>query len=531
MILHSSTILIAILLLLSSSTKAITPHLRRGLVDPENLPVLNSEDIIPSQPPYNYDVMNHFNENCDPSPCPDATFCGIDGQCHAYSCDAWYTLGPPFFTNYTKGVSEDLVCDDNSDMDRTYRDQSPMCGDDWPVAVEFLTGDNIVSRQCPMEDIPHVSFRRKCTARPTPDTTLVCYDMGTTTLPVATERQAEPDYLQHYLEDIGGRTGRHVYSLSVMAPSYGIFLPLGDYNETELNTTVLQSSMGCSLRNSQPGDKPFGYCDENGGCRVHEFCGRDKTCHSIDCDNLYQYGPVSMVGEQEYFDSSNSGGASQLTCALYNEEEENVIIGNDTSGIYHDICQDDEWPTALEYKCSPRNIWSGASDACPQKSKSDGRLLSFARRCLGQPNPDQIFLCYDMKGVSLADYTADYVQLVTENPNCTKENLDSFLGPERFGDWPMCPQEEPNCLTARHEMTNRLYGDGYSTNLYWRKMSEDALAYPLNLDALDKALYSRLYGWRRPDPWDSDDDSGCGPWRFGSSVMVATAAFVVACVL
>ena len=523
------------ILLLSSSAKATAPHLRRGLVEPDNLPVLNPENVVPTFPPYNDDNVNHFNENCDPSPCSDATFCGVDGQCHAYSCDAWYTLGPLFFTNYTKGLSEELVCHDNIDMDRTYRDQSPICGDNWPVAVEFLTGDNTVSRQCPMEDVPSVSYRRKCTARPTPDTALVCYDMGTTTIqPEATGRQVESEYLENYLEDIDGRTGHHVYSLFMMAPSYGIFLPLGEYNATtKFNATVLQSSMACSLRNSQPEDTPFGYCDENGGCRVHEFCGRDEICHSIDCENLYQYGPDSMVGVQEEdSDSNNSGDPSQLTCTLYNEEEDDDILGNDTAGIFYEICEDDRWPTALEYKCSPRNIWSGTIDGCPQTSKSDGRVLSFARRCLGQPNPDQIFLCYDMKGIFLADYTADYVQLVTEHPNCTEQNLDSFLGAKGYGDWPMCPQQEPNCLMARHEMTNRLYGNGYSTNLYWHKTSEDALAHPLNLDALDNALYSRLFGWRRPDSWDSDDNSGCGIWRCASSAMVATAAmFALVCVL
>ena len=533
MITHTSrniaSVAIVATLLLSGVTAASL--LRRGLNQEEENSLLLLQDLNRTE-----EDVNHFNENCS-FPCSDAEFCGLDGQCHAYSCEAWYTLGPPFFTRYQEGASGDLMChtaatSNNNGADRTFLGQSPVCGDDWPVAVEFLTEGNNVSRQCPVDNVPSMPYLRKCTARPTPDTALVCYDMGGVAVAVsasgntdtaatetetATTRQFdnENDSLRPYLAEIDGMAGRHVYSLYVSAPSYGYFLPLGESNSTELNTTALQSSMYSSLTTSQPEEeRPFGYC-EPGGCRIEEFCGRDKVCHSIDCDNLYRYGPVSMAGEQEDPDSD-----PQVECTLHEE----FIGSNDTST--NTPCEDDEWPIALEYRCSPFNIWSSSSALCPKYSNSDGRLLSFARRCVGQPNPDQTFVCYDMKGVSLPDYTADYVDIVANNPNCTTNNLEPYLLDEENKNWPMCPTDSPSCITARHQMTNQVKNQSYGTNLYWHDMSEDAFLHDLNLEALDHALYSQLIGARLSG--STPESNSRGKLGLASSVMVVTVVYFVA---
>ena len=263
--------------------------------------------------------------------------------------------------------------------------------------------------------------------------------------------------------------------------------------------------MGSSISEDE---RAFRYCDDQnideaqvgGGCRIHEFCGRDKRCHSIGCDNLYRYGPDSIVGVKEEDWEDND---TELTCT-FNDEVDGVAMENDTSGTSYGICEGDEWPVAMGYSCSPGNLWVGWSSlgiACTQKAEPRKRTLPFARRCEGQPNPHQVFLCYDMKEVILSDYTGDYMKLATDG-NCT--------------------------MTARHEITNRVVGNSYSTNLYPRRVYEDAL------EAVDNALYSRLFGWHKQESLDSEDSSGsedisgCGPW---SLITPLFTLIVVACLV
>lgn len=457
---------------------------------------------------------------CWPESCSDTQFCGVDGQCHNYSCDAWYTLGRRFFTRYEEDVSEALTChDNNGDDDRTYWNREPICGDDWPVAAEFFkTSDGaILSRPCPVDNVPSISYRRKCTARPTFNTTLVCYDMGTS---------SSSDSIS-FAAINNATVGEHVYNLYVSAPSYAVSLPLGEpsSNRTELNITVLQSSMYSALLDSyQPPelDRPIGsffdFC-EPGGCRISEFCGRDKVCHSIDCDNLYQHGPEGMAGAQDDPDSH----PAQYQCTMqhsYNDADllptstSTAKSNNDTSLMINappkPVCDDGAWPIALEYRCSLPNFLSSAFTLCPQNSKSNGRMLSFARRCTGQPNPDQTFVCYDMKGVSsLEEYAANYVNLVSTNSTCTTDNTLSEWMAEEVQSWPMCRRGDwatSECRSARHIMMNQVNGPSFiNGNIYWHEMSEDAFMNELSLEALDNAIYSELTGMRYDKP-DSDVD-------------------------
>ena len=467
--------------------------------------------------------VDHFNKAlCWSESCSDTQFCGVDGQCHNYSCDAWYTLGPRFFTRYEEDASEALTCHDNNDDDdgdRSYWNRAPLCGDDWPVAVEFFKTSHgaILSRMCPIDNVPSISYRRKCTARPTHNTTLVCYDMGTS---------SSSDSIS-FAAINNDAVGKHVYSLYVMGPGYYYFLPLGESssNRTELNITVLQSSMYSELSESyQPPDleRPIGsffdYC-EPGGCRISEFCGRDKVCHSIDCDNLYQYGPEGMAGAQDDPDSH----PEQYQCTMQHSNNDADLLttstsaaksNNDTSLMINapptPVCDDGAWPIALEYRCSLRNSGSSAFTLCPQNSNSNGRMLSFARRCTGQPNPDQTFVCYDMKGVSsLAEYAANYVNLVSTNSTCTMDDNQIKWMDKEVQSWPMCRRGDwttSECRTARHIMMNRVNGPSFiNTNIYWHEMSEDAFMNELSLEALDNAIYSKLTGMR-PDKPDSNAD-------------------------
>ena len=40
----------------------------------------------------------------------DGQFCGVDNQCHIYSCQSWYEFGPRNFTGYD--ANSPLVCQD-----------------------------------------------------------------------------------------------------------------------------------------------------------------------------------------------------------------------------------------------------------------------------------------------------------------------------------------------------------------------------------------------------------------------------------
>ena len=134
--------------------------------------------------------------------------------------------------------------------------------------------------------------------------------------------QAEIDYVEPYLDDINGRTGRHVYSLSVMAPSYGYILPLGEYNATELNTTALQSCMDCSLSNSQAEDKrAFGYCDDNsdeqggGGGKsavIQEYLYRMIAAEEKPVREIWLISPQRMISGMSFVGQWESAQSNEL---------------------------------------------------------------------------------------------------------------------------------------------------------------------------------------------------------------------------
>lgn len=441
------------------------------------------------------DELNHFNDDC-PSPCLDTEFCGVDQKCYSYSCDAWYIFGPTFFTNYKASTSEDLACSIRGEPwveDRTYLSQSPACGDDWPVAIQFLEPDN-PAYGCPHEGIASLPFSRKCTARPNATTAFVCYDLASSSLDTGPDVN---EYVQDYLASVNNDTaGKHVYTLKVGAPTYTYFLPLGENNQTAFNSVAAQSAMSSNLDVIY--DRPFGFCESSNGCRIGEFCGRDNACHEIHCENLYEYGPTSLAGKR---DLGNTDDEGLLECSL---QQENMTTGENTS-MASEICDDNEWPVALEYRCSPPmmgNVFSFPPKVCPREieARSDGRYMSFVRKCMAQPNPDQSFACFDMKGaqdVSLADYAATYVEKIQQNPICTSDNLGPEF-PVVTQDWPMCPRNytgTEDCLTARHTIQSLVQNQSYSTSMYWYGTSEDALQNDnVNLEALDKAIFSVLTG-------------------------------------
>jgi hypothetical protein len=94
-------------------------------------------------------------------------FCGVDGLCHTYSCQAWYKYGPRKFTGYIEGSSPDpLICQD----------------------YFFNSGDALfysgVQYGCYSTDPPRIQqrFTRSCSQVVSQLTTLFsCYEMATDT--------------------------------------------------------------------------------------------------------------------------------------------------------------------------------------------------------------------------------------------------------------------------------------------------------------------------------------------------------------
>ena len=355
-------------------------------------------------------------------------------------------------------------------------------------------------------------------ARPTPTTAFVCYDMEQNT--------ANNDYLETYQTEVDGRDGRHAYTLYVGRPTYTLFLPLGESNSSDLNTTALASAMRSELSELAPErEGQFQYC-EPGGCRISEFCGRDKLCHEIDCESLFHYGPESVAGVQDkeaaHADADADAEHLEINCQMRNDD-----TADDTANTTDfSPCANNVWPLAVKYECRGLNQYYNNENFCPEDSLSDGRFMSFARRCVAHPNPSKSFVCYDMKETNLDSYVADYMNLITDNPICTSDNV--LFSDEEL---PMCPANiedrtmlMDDCFTAVHRMTNIIRGPNFGTNLYWRNMQEDALLNDLNLEALSFALYSTLTGESPSNPDPQSRAYSYSPWSAG---LLVSFVFVV----
>lgn len=98
-------------------------------------------------------------------------FCGLDDQCHIYSCQEWYEFGPRNFTGYDIASSTPLTCQ-NIQVTEPY-DHDFLDGNVYYPSVSFrcvsLTPPPIV-----------MGYTRRCTMAG-PDTDFTCYELATDT--------------------------------------------------------------------------------------------------------------------------------------------------------------------------------------------------------------------------------------------------------------------------------------------------------------------------------------------------------------
>jgi hypothetical protein len=443
-------------------------------------------------------------------PCLDTQFCGRDLTCHAYSCQAWYTLGHPFFTHYIPGTSEDLFCDDYFGEDRTFLQQPLVCGAGraggaLPLAAEYLA-PNASATSCYFpnreEQLATITLSQKCTAQPSEQTGFICYDISN--FPQHWEDTSQAFVERSEALNITG--GTYSYNLYVNGyaiqqengqefPSYmGEFRPLGeDGDRSVFNATAARSAM--HARAFLVFESPLHH-DCAGGCRLSEFCGKDGLCHEIDCDHFWDYGPVEFTGNS---DEALASGVD-LNCTLEPQEAE------------ANPC-DEQWPLALEYRCEEPYVITFRSPAC-QPNDNDARGLPFHRTCAAKPNPTQEFVCFDLKGApNMVAFTTDYLQTTVENPQCTDAELVSWDG--------SADAKNDTEWVAYHYQTHGVRNDGYSTPLYfevpYQRASDEED--PLDLDALKHAMYASLVGKAPPSDATMRFSGGATFWGFLAAIV------------
>eukprot|EP01083_Nonionella_stella_P291577 992061_1 len=115
--------------------------------------------------------MSVVPTDCESS-CPIGEFCGIDGECHTYSCNDWYQFGSLNFTGYDSNLP--LSCEERSQFDGEYPDVNN-------AGVIFGCTGFSGSIPTPPKAVAQ-QFTRKCT-RDDDDKlqTFVCYEMANAT--------------------------------------------------------------------------------------------------------------------------------------------------------------------------------------------------------------------------------------------------------------------------------------------------------------------------------------------------------------
>jgi hypothetical protein len=434
---------------------------------------------------------------CPIDKCAGEEFCGQDLKCHPYSCENWYTLANQNFTGYDPEISTPLECNTvaSGEEDTSFLNIKPYCqGGDMPIAVYHLTeecqGGIVV---CPytrpwysdVEVNTFVQMNRKCTARPSPTTVFVCYDISPDTdLESYFADYAEATAGQENTVSCGANNARnsHFYTGIFETPSYARFS--GPYSSEAFDNSLVQAAMiGSYAEVAEESD--FLFCDP--GCKYTEFCGRDRKCHEFNCNNFYLQGPIAYTGQ--------GGDGEDVPGTL------KCFDTNPSDGLCGEESDPSVFPLALKYECRPQTIEYSRDDDCPLPRRFQGRrFVSYNRYCTAEPNPDQVFTCYDISPeTDTQTYFEDYINDVQSNPNCTEENL-------RY----------PEDATNSENRTVELGGHQYASCLHSVANDRDCsvfYGYDSSLDTLniDRARFTMsvtLSGERTQSP-----DSGATKYR------------------
>lgn len=171
-------------------------------------------------------------------------FCGLDDQCHVYSCQEWYEFGPRNFTGYDIASSTPLTC---QDIPITEPKKLVLYGNAYNPSVSF---------RCASLTPPPITmgFTRRCTMSE-PDTDFICYELATDTdfQPFLDEVSASG---LNCTDDVYDETGYPKFSYRVMYESliwqpWMAVIAQGHNSTSEFNETLaLNGTMYASYKES-----------------------------------------------------------------------------------------------------------------------------------------------------------------------------------------------------------------------------------------------------------------------------------------
>jgi hypothetical protein len=283
---------------------------------------------------------------------------------------------------------------------------------------------------------------------------------------------------------------------------------------------------------------PYAYCEF--GCPVDEFCGEDGECHIVgDCEVFYKYGPKTMTGR--YNDESDVLSGATIDGPYKDQDMDNLVCTTEYPQMDHpyQVCGDSK-PLAVQYECNPFRTYTFGNAPCPEPFL-ESRYIFFHRMCTAYPNEHQDFVCYDMQGFTdlqqLQSYTQDYVDIVTEHPNCTVDNLRDTTEADAAGfeNPTTCTVSDyeaservgfrPQCLEPSHTYTNSVSNTSYRTfllsrnNKVWSFLGSSSSSddeFVVDEAMLKVSIYSHL-GGEIPDNVDGGDGGSDGAGKDGPS--------------
>ena len=495
--------------------------------------------------------------------CSDSEFCGIDEQCHAYSCENWFVHGPAIFTlrnrldEKERNPLDHLTCRPLSAKrsDTEFWGHRPRCEAGLPLAAVLYNASEIAHPEysmnwyCPDQpgQVATLPFDRKCTAHVDVNDkkeAFVCYDITSNEAVLKYQKAVVDQSAELLLTNSSNSTDSsssltHYSRMTMLGPvsendivivgfGYSDKLPLKDDPFPTERVAAAMASEHVIIQGTN-----FPFCDPE-GCPVGTFCGNDGSCHKVgDCETFYKYAPVNRTGRI-------SSDAPSLNCTGDYQTEFDVDICSKYN--YKMQTLERQWPLAVSYVCR-EGRWDTSSVACPSNYTA-GRELPFNRMCTAEPNPYQEYVCFDTIGMEEMSILK-YEEAVLKNNLCTVENFDSSSPAARAkrSNWTTCkdPSSVENCFLAGHKYANEMRRSIGTRTVSTFVRPYGGTRFPLFEPApdgnvidrqwLSYAMASYLSGDLpvETNPSDSDDESAATsrvPW-FGAAAFLLSVTMTI----
>lgn len=148
-------------------------------------------------------------------------------------------------------------------------------------------------------------------------------------------------------------------------------------------------------------------CADN-PCDVTEFCGIDDACHTMSCDQIYQYGITN-------FTRYNPDTSEQLKCIRFDSpDDENGDRSFFYDGEDYACPENGNLPLIVSYDCGP-NVFSNSCEPVVDGTVTTTPTVRVNRKCVAKTTEQNYFSCYDIApGTDLNEYFADYIAAVND---------------------------------------------------------------------------------------------------------------------